>query len=178
MCLITDRLTLKTLTWDDLEDVHALNSYPEVDKFNTLGIPEDLDTTREIIRGMMESHRSRESYVWSIRLKHDDTFIGEAGMGLSVKRYKRAELFYNLLPAYWGKGFATETVKRLVRFGFEDLKLHRIEAGVATENVRSIRVLEKAGMLREGMRRKILPIRGEWKDNYHYAILEEDSRNY
>ena len=82
------------------------------------------------------------------------------------------------MPAFWGKGYATEVVKTIIKFGFENLKLHRIEAGVATENTRSIRVLEKAGMIREGSRRKILPIRGTWKDNYHYAILEDDIRNY
>lgn len=45
---------------------------------------------------------------------------------------------------------------------------------MATENVASIRVLEKIGMQKEGLRRKILPIRGEWKDNFHYAVLEDD----
>jgi RimJ/RimL family protein N-acetyltransferase len=63
-----------------------------------------------------------------------------------------------------------------LKFGFESLHLHRIEAGTATENINSIRVLEKIGMTREGRRRKILPIRGEWYDNYHYAILEDDPR--
>jgi [ribosomal protein S5]-alanine N-acetyltransferase len=66
----------------------------------------------------------------------------------------------------------------LIRTGFEDFGLHKVEAGVATENIRSIRVLEKAGMTREGLRRKILPVRGEWKDNYHYAIVENDERYY
>ena len=59
-----------------------------------------------------------------------------------------------------------------------DLSLHKVEAGVACENERSIHVLEKSGMIREGLRRKILPIRGEWKDNYHYAIVEDDPRDY
>lgn len=59
-------------------------------------------------------------------------------------------------------------------FGFNDLKLHRIEAGCAVENIASSKVLEKVGMTKEGMKRKKLPIRGEWKDNYLYAILEED----
>ncbi len=53
-----------------------------------------------------------------------------------------------------------------------------MEAGVASENTRSIRVLEKIGMTKEGLRRKILPIRGEWKDNYHFAIVEDDLRDY
>jgi RimJ/RimL family protein N-acetyltransferase len=49
----------------------------------------------------------------------------------------------------------------IFRFGFYNLDLHRIEAGVATENDRSIRILERIGMTREGIRRKILPIRGK-----------------
>ncbi len=61
-----------------------------------------------------------------------------------------------------------------MNFGFNDLKLHRIEAGCAVENIASSKVLEKVGMTKEGIKRKILPIRGEWKDNYFYAILEED----
>jgi RimJ/RimL family protein N-acetyltransferase len=66
----------------------------------------------------------------------------------------------------------------VLEFGFNELLLHRIEAGVATENSASIKVLEKIRMQREGLRRKILPIRGEWKDNFHYAILDEDFKEY
>ncbi len=82
------------------------------------------------------------------------------------------------MPAHWGYGFATEVTNALIKCGFEDFNLHKVEAGVATENYKSIRVLEKSGMIREGLRRKILPIRGEWKDNYHYAIVEDDPRDY
>jgi len=71
-----------------------------------------------------------------------------------------------------------EFLKRLVNLGFEDFNLHKVEAGVATGNIKSIRVLEKTGMTREGLRRKILPIRGEWIDNYRYAIVENDPRDY
>ena len=62
----------------------------------------------------------------------------------------------------------------ILNFSFVDLNLHRITAGVATENEASIRLLERIGMTKEGKHRKILPIRGEWWDNYHYAILEEE----
>ena len=88
------------------------------------------------------------------------------------------EIYFKFSPASWGRGYATEVAKALIKSGFGKMNLHRIEAGVATENIKSIRVLEKAGMLREGIRRKVLPIRGEWKDNYHYSLLDEDKRNY
>lgn len=180
MNLKSDRLILKELAWGDLEKIHQLHSYPEVEEFNTIGIPKHIDETKEVIRFAIEDQTSdnRKQYGWTILTGNDNEFIGEAGMSLSANRFKIGEIHYSLLPTHWKKGYATEVVKRLIQFGFDDLKLHRIQAGVATENIRSISVLEKVGMIQEGIRRKILPIRGEWKDNYHYAILEDDQRNY
>lgn len=102
------------------------------------------------------------------------TKIGTAGMFDSQDRFKIGEIYYKLIPEFWGKGYGTEVSRALIKFGFEVLKLHRVEAGVAIGNKASIRVLEKSGMLREGLHRKILPIRGNWVDNYHYAIVEDE----
>lgn len=61
--------------------------------------------------------------------------------------------------------------------GFDHLKLHRIEAGCAVANTGSVKVLEKAGMLKEGRKRKVLPLKEGWSDNYEFAMLEEDWEN-
>ena len=176
MELTTERLIIREVEWQDLDDIFILESSPEVDEYNTLGIPENKNITREHLRPFIADRKAKErkKYCWTIRPQTSEEFIGLAGMTLTADRFKMAEIWYNLLPAHWGNGYATEVAKRLIRFGFEDLRLHRIEAGVATENKRSIKVLEKAGMSIEGIRRKILPIRGQWVDNYHYAILEDD----
>lgn len=180
MEIITERLLLREITWNDLEDIHRLHSVPEVDKFNTLGIPKDLDETRELIRPDIESKGKmpQSRYTWRIIFANTGDFIGLAGMTLSNDKYRLGEIYYKLLPDYWGKGYATEVAQGLIVVGFEKFHLHKVEAGVATDNERSIGVLEKVGMTREGLRRKILPIRGEWKDNYHYAIVEDDPRDY
>ena len=176
MNLESERLNLIEVTWNDVDDIHKLHSYEEVDEFNTLGLPKDIDETREVIRPMMEDRDVdiRKLYFWKIITKQDNEFVGIAGMNLSVNKFKLGEIYYKFMPGHWGKGYATESAKTLIQFGFRHLKLHRIEAGVATENIKSIRVLEKIGMTQEGIRRKILPIRGEWKDNFHYAIVEND----
>jgi len=176
MELNTKRLIIREASWADLDDIFILESSPEIDEYNTLGIPDNKDVTREHLRPYMQDQKveKRKKYCWSIRLQTTDDFIGLAGMNLSADRFKMGEIWYNLMPMHWGNGYATEVAKRVIRFGFEVLNLHRIEAGVATENKRSIKVLEKAGMSIEGIRRKILPIRGDWVDNYHYAILEDD----
>ena len=180
MELESKRLKLQEVTWTDLEDIHHLYSYPEVDEYNTLGIPGDIEETREIIRPAVESRdaETRKSYLWKIVKKDSGEFIGSAGMSLSANRFRLGEISYEFLPSHWGQGYATEVAKTLIKAGFDYFHLHKVEAGVATGNIRSIRVLEKSGMTREGLRRKILPIRGEWKDNFHYAIVEDDPRCY
>lgn len=180
MEIITERLLLREITWNDLEQIHRLHSVPEVDRYNTLGIPKEMDETREVIRPDIEAKVKdpQSRYTWRIILLQTGDFIGLAGMTLSNDKFRLGEIYYKLLPQYWGKGYATEVTKSLVLTGFDKFGLHKVEAGVATENERSIRVLEKAGMTREGLRRKILPIRGEWIDSYHYAIVEDDPRDY
>jgi len=180
MKITTARLDLIEVTWDDLPDIHHLHSIAEVDEFNTLGLPKDEEETKDIISPVVENQKEevRRLYMWKIIGKEAGSFLGVAGMTLSADRFRLGEIYYKLLPKYWGKGFATEVSKGLIKAGFEGFKLHKVEAGVATDNLPSIRVLEKSGMIREGLRRKILPIRGEWKDNYHYAIVEDDPRDY
>lgn len=176
----TKRLLLSEITMADLDIIHRLHAVPEVDQYNTLGIPKTIKETEKLIQGWIEARYKtpRKSYTWKICLKETNQFIGLAGFSLSNDKFKLGEIYYKLHPDYWGKGYATETAKKLVRTGFEHFDLQKVEAGVATENIKSIRVLEKIGMTREGLRRKILPIRGEWKDNYHYAIVKTDERDY
>jgi len=180
MKLESKRLILRNVSWDDISDIHRLNSFPEVDEYNTLGIPKNIEETKEVIRPMLDDQKSkkRKLYFWKITVKSSEEFIGVAGINLSLDKFKLGEIYYKILPCFWGKGYATEVAKRLIRAGFDDFKLHKVEAGVATGNIASIKVLEKCGMTREGLRRKILPIRGEWKDNYHYAIVEDDPMDY
>ncbi len=179
MKIETARLVLTEIGWDDLNDIHHLHSIAEVDEYNTLGIPLSEDETKEIIRPTIEDQKSkiRKLYTWKITKKADGDFIGLAGMTLTADRFRLGEIYYKLLPSSWGRGYATEVGKALIKSGFEDFHLHKIEAGVSTENEKSIRVLEKLSMTREGVRRKVLPIRGEWKDSYHYGIVEDDRRN-
>lgn len=180
MNLQSERLHLKIIDLNDIEDLHRMESIPEVNEFNTIAIPKDLEETKSQLQSLFEAVNASPptSYYWTISIIESQQFIGMAGLTLSNDKFKLGEIFYKFSPTFWGNGYGTETSKALINFGFEKLSLHKVEAGVATENYASIKVLEKSGMLKEGLRRKILPIRGEWKDNYHYAIVEDDPRDY
>jgi len=174
--LKTKRLNIRELTNLDIDNVHALHSLPETDQFNTLGIPENIQTTAKILTEWLrlQNQEPRNFYIFCIDKNDDNSFVGLIALNLGKVNYKTAEVWFKIHKDHWRQGYTSEALTRLLNFGFNDLKLHRIEAGCAVENIASSKTLEKTGFIREGMKRKILPIRGEWKDNYFYGILEED----
>lgn len=174
--LNSERLKLRLVTLANLEVIYEMQSNEQVAQYNTIGVPDDKEFTKTLIVNALSDIATfgKTNFWWAISLKENNQFIGEAGLNLSITKYKSGEIFYSLNPKYWGKGYATEAVLNILNYAFVDLNLHRITAGVATENNNSIKLLERVGMRREGKHRKILPIRGEWWDNYEYAILEED----
>jgi ribosomal-protein-alanine N-acetyltransferase len=175
MQLKSKHVLFREILEDDIPQIHQLNILPEVDKYNTLGIPKNIKETQDLTISWITAQQQnpREKYVWLLQNK-EGCFIGLLGLNKGKKNYLNAEIWYKLFPEFWNKGFATEVVKCVLNFCFFELKLHRITAGCATENIASIKVLEKAGLKKEAHHRKILPIRGQWIDNYEFAILEED----
>lgn len=173
--LQSERLVLREINAGDLDFVHHLHGLPKVDEYNTLGLPENKLTTEKIINEWLEAMNviPRKRYIFLIEnLAHIP--LGLLGLNIGKPGYANAEIWYKLDPLFWAKGLATEAVKAILAFGFNQLQLHRIEAGCAVENIGSIKVLEKAGFIKEGRTRKLLPIRGEWHDNFGFAILEDD----
>lgn len=164
-------MLLNPVSTADIAAIHRLHSMPETDEYNTLGIPASVDVTTAVVQGWLND---ADQKVWRITLKDTREFIGLIAMKFKAARFRSAEISYKIDVAYWGKGLATEAVEVLLQYAFDNLQLHRVEAGCAIDNVGSARVLEKVGMQREGCKRKVLPIRGNWIDGFTYAILEED----
>ncbi len=170
--LTTKRLLLTILTDQDYELIHAVQSIPAVDEYNTLGVPKSLAETIEIMRPLIENKTT--AFTYGVRLHGSNEFIGLCAINLSRPKYQAAELWYKFNPDFWGKGYATEVVTALIDHCFNFLNLHRVEAGCAVENIGSVKVLEKVGMIREGRKRKTLPLKSGWSDNYEYGILNEE----
>ena len=176
MNLQTERLHIREISLDDIGNIHILHSLPETDQFNTLGIPETIRVTENIVTEWIEKQNEhpRKSYIFCLERKDSKQFTGLIGLHLKESKFRSAEVWFKILFAEWGKGLATEALKKVLEFGFRELNLHRIEAGCAVDNSASVKVLEKAGMIKEGMKRKVLPIRGKWFDAFSYALLSED----
>lgn len=172
----TKRLLLRQVTHSDLDDIHALLSLPETDKYNALGIPPSKAVTEKWISEWLKAQidQPRTSYVFSITSLASNEFIGLIGIILGKEKYRTAEVWFKIFVTHWNKGYTTEALHEIIKFGFEHLHLHRMEAGCAVKNIASSKVLTKAGMTKEGLKRKLIPKESEWLDAFIYAILEED----
>jgi [ribosomal protein S5]-alanine N-acetyltransferase len=106
---------------------------------------------------------------------HDGTLIGEVSLG-SVQRgpFQSAFVGYWVDAEHAGRGYVPEGVAVMLRYGFEELGLHRIEAAIVPRNAASRRVVEKLGMRDEGVAFRFLQIRGVWEDHVRYAMTRDE----
>lgn len=176
--LKTKRLSLRPISENDIENVYNLQSLEETARYNTAKIPENLSETKITVENWITENNDDKpkKFTFAIDLIENEKFIGLIGINLGKEHYRNAEIWFQFDYRFWNKGYATESLRKIIEFGFEDLKFHRIEAGCAVDNIGSFSVLEKAGMLREAHTRQLLPLKSGWSDNYGYAILSTDER--
>jgi len=139
----TDRLTLRTVTMDDVEAV-ALTW-----KLN--GHPISYEEAGKEIRWMLDNHERNETGKFihlclAIIYKEDNAFIGWCGLDHRDSNKPNPVLFYLLKGAYWGRGLATEAAKAVLKHAFCTLGLTQVDSGASAENTASKRVMEKTGM--------------------------------
>jgi [ribosomal protein S5]-alanine N-acetyltransferase len=91
--------------------------------------------------------------------------------GITRGPFLSARLGYWVAPAYNGRGVATAAVREMARVAFEELGLHRLEAGTLLHNAASQRVLERNGFIRFGIAQRYLKIAGEWQDHAIYQLI-------
>ncbi len=173
--LQTDRLLLRDFVEDDIPAVHCYASDPEVVRYMVWGPNAEQESREAVERWLAQQGTDpRLDFALAIVLRAEERLIGGCSIRVSDPASRAAYIGYCLNRDYWGRGYGTEAARALVAFGFQQLGLRRIFATCDTRNVASARVLEKAGMRREGHLREHKLIRGEWRDSYVYAILEHE----
>ena len=175
MRLPTERLVLRPFVEEDLPHMQRYATRPAFYRY----IPIDAqtpETIAEFLHKNLEEQQQddRSRYVFAIELKELGVIIGAARIEMQGQAHRQGDLGYALDSDHHGKGYATEGVRRLIRFGFETLQLHRIWATCDIENGPSRRVMERVGMTQEGLLRDHKLLRGHWRSSYLYSILASD----
>lgn len=172
--LETERLRLREPAANDAARIYQLAGRREV-ALGTLNIPHPYpeEAAAAFITNVRELMAGGHAYVFAI-VPHDvGQLVGTVGLSPDPF-HAHAEIGYWIGLPYWNRGYMTEAVRRVLTFGFAELKLKRIFAHCFTWNVGSTRVLQKAGMTHEGTLRQHFMRFDEPQDTAVYGILREE----
>lgn len=171
------RVVLREFTRGDVDATHAFGSDPVATRYVDWGPNTVADTAAFLDRTLaQQGDPERDVYTLAVTLAASGALIGSCGVEVTDRANQRASMGYILHRDHWGHGYATETARLLVGFAFDGLGLHRLEATCRPENIASARVLEKAGLRREGHFRDHVRVRGAWHDSLLYAVIRSDVR--
>jgi ribosomal-protein-alanine N-acetyltransferase len=132
-------------------------------------------TTSEQFAAFLKRSNTETSKCFFICLISDGSIIGTINLSQIFRGgFQNAYLGYYVGAKYAGQGYMTEALQLVLRFTFEHLKLHRLEANIQPGNIASIALVKRAGFIREGYSRRYLKICGRWRDHERWAITAED----
>ncbi|AIQ14315.1 GNAT family N-acetyltransferase [Paenibacillus durus] len=172
--LETDRFVLRQLKQDDSREIFQYFSLDEVTKFYDLESFTNIEQAEELIDRWNQKFERNQGIRWGITLRSESRVIGTCGFHGWMKNHYKAEIGYELTPEYWRQGYMTEVIQKIIEFGFNNLRLNRIEAFVEPENVGSRKVLEKIGLSEEGTLKEHFYWRNRFVDTVIYALLKKD----
>ena len=173
--LSTPRLLLRPFENADMVAVSAYRGDAEVMRYIT-GAPETTNQVAEFLERTRSysQQQPQTQYRFALVLTSSGRVIGGSGLDITDRNGTEGEIGYHLHREFWGRGIATEVAMELLRFGFEDLKLHRIFADCAADNMASANVMKKAGMRKEAHFHENKQIGEEWHDTLLYALLDRE----
>ena len=177
MRLETQRLVLRELRLDDWEEARALDTDPQVVRYQTNDVLDEAGTKKYLessVRAAKETPRT--VFDLAICLTGEERYCGRAGLKIERPEHREAMVWFQLRRDQWGHGYAPEALRKVLDYGFEHLGLHRAYGDCDPRNLASARVMEKVGMRREAHLRENYWLKGEWCDAFIYAVLEDEWR--
>lgn len=170
----TKRLILRKFTKKDLNDLYEYASDNKVTQYLSWNTYKNIDMATEYIEHIIEKYTKNEIAPWGIEWKENSKLVGSIDFVQYDKKNFSAEIGYVLNRDYWNKGIMTEALKEIIRFGFENMNLIRIETKLNALNIQSERVMQKNGLKYEGTLRKKEFLKDKFIDIKYYSILRDE----
>jgi RimJ/RimL family protein N-acetyltransferase len=169
----TQRLVLRLPSMDDASAIFTgWTQDPEVTRYLTWRPHQRIEQTQEFIQGCISAWQGERRFPYVIPLKESGEIIGMIDPRIQGPK---VGIGYVAARAHWGKGYITEATRAIIDWSLWQPSIYRVYATTDLENIASQRVLEKAGMQREGILRKYIfhpNISDEPRDSYMYAIVK------
>ena len=162
-------IVLRRFTLGDAGDVFEYASDPEVTEHLTWAPHGHIEDTISIMKKLFLNN----PYMYAITLPESDKCIGSIDIRI-VEKHNYASFGFCLARPYWGRGYMTQALELIIELSFQKLGLHRMEGYHSPENPAVGRIMEKCGMVREGFTRQSALVKGEYRDEVIYGILDKD----
>ncbi len=172
--LETDRLLLRRVAANDVNEIMELRGNPETMKFVPRPLVTNLEQAMAHFKLIDDKIENNEGINWAITLKGNDQLIGIMGHYKIQPEHYRSEVGYMILPQYHGQGITAEALKAVLAYGFDDMQLHSVEAILDAENHASERVLQKSGFVKEAHFIENECYNGEFRDTLIYSLLKRN----
>ncbi len=147
--LETERLLLRRMTLDDAEAMFALRSSERVAKYIDRPLARNIEDAHSFINSINEGITIDKWVFWAICLRENPTLLGTICLWNFAYKPLRADVGYELLPKFQGQGIMREALQKVIAYGFDTLHLHMAEAYTHAHNDGSVKLLERAGFIRE-----------------------------
>jgi RimJ/RimL family protein N-acetyltransferase len=170
----TPRLELRWLEARDVPALFEIFGDPETVKYWSRPPLANLEEAQAFLDEIHGHFAAGDLYQWGVARREDDRIIGTCTLFAITLPHKRAELGFAIARSQWGKGYASEAAGAIVRYAFDAMGLHRLEADVDPRNPASIRTLERLGFQREGYARERYHLGGEIQDAVLYGLLRSE----
>jgi RimJ/RimL family protein N-acetyltransferase len=171
----SERLILRRFRDSDLAPFVAYRNDPEVARYQSWDSFDEQEA-RAFIREMASDQPGvpGEWFQFAVESKASGGLVGDCALQVDGQEPYRAELGFSLAREHQRKGYASEAVSRLLDYAFEELNLHRIVAIADCRNKPSWTLLERVGLRQEGHFHQSVWFKGEWSDEYLYAVLKDE----
>ena len=176
--LETTRLVLREITLNDAEFYFRHFNNEKVVEGCCFPGPKNLKAAKEELEFYcINPFKDNRGIRWGITRKGSNELIGTLGYYEWNKTARRAEIGYDLDPAYWGQGVMTEALGAVLKFGFEQMGLNRIQAIIDSENARSLKLVCRLGFKKEGVLRQRSHFKGQFRDDVCFSLLKNEWQN-
>jgi ribosomal-protein-alanine N-acetyltransferase len=169
--LETDRLILRKITQADAINFFEMRKDTAVMRYIDRPLPKEITEINELISVIEKNIDLEKAIAWAITLKGNSSLIGTIGYHRTIPENHRAEIGYQLMSGYWRKGIMNEAIKAVINFGFNQMKLHSMEANVNPKNEASISLLNKLGFSCEAHFKEDYYFDGKFLDSMIYSLL-------
>ena len=173
--IATERLILRRFTMDDAGDMYRnWASDPEVTRYLTWPTHQSQEVSAAVLSGWIGQYEDGGFFNWAIESKENGQAIGNIAVVSRTESREAADIGYCLGRAYWGRGLMPEALRAVTAYLFREAGLNRVAAYHDSRNPKSGRVMEKAGMKKEGVLRQADKNNQGLCDRVYYSALKSE----